>query len=796
MERCFEVKRALLAVFLVLCCFASPALSAGMKNESPFTFMYGLEPHSALEVTEAFGLNTLYLEIPPSALEDLDPYVQLVRRAHEHDLKVIIGLPTCLYERYRVSPYDEEYLGTSAEVIAYIVSVFSREEGVSAWATGHSLERYIDYNDRDFQVYLRRIHPTLDLLNSFWGSSFPTWPEITLQRAEAVDAQAPAGVGRARMDAAHYRMEAFHDIMAHWLAAIRTHDAYRPVFTGRVTLYRSLVSIPDGYDVVCVSMPPDILEPDIFSHNVQALGMARRGGRFQTLQVLRVPLPGSRPYDANSMHGWIRQAALHGAVGVALEDWPMMHEAGLPVVRALAQAFSEAWPGVLWGIENRCPVAVISSPYAEGFQVTAQPIYGYIKDLFPGQPSRLITSLRLGTRFGMVDYLSITDLVRTDLNDYSAILAPSCLDLPAAAAGVLDEYVRRGGVLVSDIGFGLFQTGSWLVLPTPFDRAGGIIEMDDLKERAGHPYVVGEYDFLPSVRRGMRAVGGVTAERLSGPHMATARRPYAVKGLSAEAVLSDGTFPVAVTTARQDARGVPWFVGLFAGHWGVGHMLQATHPLWADWPLTDEFSEALHYDLFVRRARYELIQKPLLCQEMQMAVTPRGVVLHNTMRQGAMAEVGVFGTGQQVYHGAINRVVPTVSGSQGSVMLVAWVPGQDMLAVRRTPLVVQPHSDEALVEVERYDSEGVVVRLNGPGARILQRGLRGLEISNARTGRMRVVLGNGEYAVAPGSVHRVTKTTRGARVSSMNAIANDRGEIDLSGMYRQDTLYIEPAGTN
>lgn len=380
-----------LLTLLALGCALGASPAAGVRAAPPFTFCYGLERGGSPTVLQDLGLNTLYIDLLPADMADLEPCRAMIRSARQAGLQVVIGLPTCLTSRYHVSPYDEGYTGSVRELITYFVTALREEPGVTAWGTGHALEKSITYSEGDFRRYLQAGYPDLAALNASWGTALQTWPQFTRGLARETDSAAPFAVGRASLDLANYQAFAYREVMRVWLETIRALDPERPVLTGRVTLYRSLLSIPEGYDVVCVSMPPDVLESDLATHNVQALDIARRGGKFRVLTVLRVPSNASPAYSAEALRDWIQQGALHGSLGFGLEDWSLLADIYAterrlvePRRRQTINAVSSC-RSLAFGFTPRPTSAVVYSPYAEGFEVTGQPI-----DLGHVQPTAML----------------------------------------------------------------------------------------------------------------------------------------------------------------------------------------------------------------------------------------------------------------------------------------------------------------------------------------------------------------------------------------------------------------------
>jgi hypothetical protein len=773
-------------------------MGVAARADVSWRFCYGLQDRSDLPLVTQLGLNTLYLELSPADALNVQPRRDLIRAAHNSGLQVIVALPTLLTPAFRVSPYDEAYRNAVRETIVSLVSRLQDEPGVSAWATGSALERRLDFNDGDFRAYLQQGYPTVEALNAQWGSRYRLWSSVTMEEARKADERAAYKVGPASVDLANYKAEAYRQTMVWWLQAIRECDETRPVLTGRVTLYRSLLSIPEGYDTVCVSMPPDVLEPDLQAHNPQALDLARRGGQFRVLPVFRVPSNASPVYASGGLREWAQQAALHGARGYGIEDWNLLsymvaiEERKSARSQFLLNALRDA-AQVDFSLTPEPTAAIIHSPYASGFEVTKQPVYGYLPDYLPGEPSGLVHALRLGTRYGLVDYLSVGDLRHVDLQRYGCVLAPACLDLPAPQAGQLQEYVHGGGALVADLGLGMYQMRSWTALPEVLRETFGIVAMGELKERLGSLTAAEGLRVLAPWPRGLQATG-VFSPRNTATASATERRSYPVSGWAAEAQLLEGAGPIATMSVRFDPEKRPLFAGVVGAQYGAGVALYATHPLWQYWPLTDPLSQVLHARLMARGAAYELTQSGLLQSELYFAAGKDEVGLYNRGKRAVVGQVWAHDAGSHAYLNAAAQfaAAPAQAGLKpGTALLQVGVPAGEGMRLRRTGLVVQPHAGDATALVSEYGPQRVVFQIAGAGA-TARRVRDELRLQGGQDVGVRVILQGGVYALAPQSRHRVVLQTRGAEREA-TVTAGPAGELDLSAVYRNSTVTVTPA---
>jgi hypothetical protein len=327
----------------------------------------------------------------------------------------------------------------------------------------------------------------------------------------------------------------------------------------------------------------------------------------------------------------------------------------------------------------------------------------------------------------------------------------------------------------------------------------GLAWLGRLEGKAGNLRVGALVPDLPSVQLGMCSRRAEEAEaRTEGVHRSTAvateRRPYTIMGSTAEARITATGVPFAPLAVRFDETRQAYFRGLTANHYGAGIAVFATHALWSHWPLDDALSQALHGDLFARRARYVLRQPALLQEQLHFSAGEDDVLLLNRGRQPVTAELMACAAEGQAYRGAIAQftAAPTESGlPPGTARLTALVPGREIVRLRREPLLVQPLAGEVMVDLTEYGAEGIEFTIGGADAQVRPRRNRALEVAATVPNEVHMVLRDGTYAVRSRSRHVVTLTWRGGREET-TMTATDDGELDLSGTYRLDTLAIHP----
>jgi len=778
--------------------FAS-VVCGGAEKPGPFTFVYGLDNGGTSADLKAFGVNTLYIDLRPNELANPEPVRQQVREAAAAGYKVIIGIPTTTFPTHRISPYSGPYLDAVSAMIGSIVNGLKTEPGVSAWATGHYLEKYISYYDEDFRKFLLERYASLDGVNQYWDTSLLTLDAIRQETALDLHPQLPFGFGRAAVDVADYRQYVFWAVMRQWAEQIKSLDDTRPLLTGAITLYRSIAAVPVTYDIVAVSFPPDIMRPnsshygDSITHNVHAVDMARRGGRFDVIPVLRMPLPGEPGWDTGGLRGWVLEADMHGACGVALENWDRYRQSPQIAHRTL-RLLAETWPQADFSGRPRPTSAILYSPYAEGFQVAGQPVYGHLKGFASGQPSNLVEDLRMGTCFGPVDYLTSTDLATADLRRYGVIIAPAALGITQEQSSTLAEYVRSGGALLGDIGLGLHHTGSWLRLPPTLANALGVRELLEGESRAGDLSVIGQVPWLPHVTHGMKSSGTFRSVAAATGKQTYKTPPYSVSSYAAYAGLTESAVAVGSLRTKGAEQGNPVFAGLMCNTYGRGVAVFTTHLLYAYWPLSDPLSGALHYDLMARRATCELVSSPFLPDTVEVSLEDDRIRLLNGARGQVSPVVALYGRGDRLVQAALNVVTAQYTAGAERQTVYAAVPGETILSLPITTITAQPYGGEASVVIRELRPERIRLSVAGPGAHLNPRRGDLYELSRPdRSVRVRFAVNQGGvYQIHDGSRHTVTIQPERGTTRSLDVVARNGALTFTEEIYREGVT-IRPA---
>jgi len=646
---------------------ASCALS--WAQSGPFIFAYGLQGDGAAEVAAAVGLNTLYLEVPPrydSALSDIRSQIA---EAEQAGLRAIVALPTIPPGPVAIAADDPDLTAYAWQIAQQVVPVLKDEPALAGWAVGDYVEDRLCYTDTGFIRYLQQRYGRLEALNAAWGAGFGAWTQITIEKATTLDEEQPFGVGRPSIDLADYQRGAFATVLELWARQVRSIDADTPLFTGRIGLYRCLTAVPDSYDLVVPAIAPDELELDQLAHNVHAIDIARQAGRFQVVRALRVPVPGEPIYSKDALQRWINQAALHGAVGIGLDNYDRLVSSGLvpgatdqqsPAALAdskLGQMIGPALRRHIFTVTPKPAAAFLYEPYAEGHQVGDMSVYGYLSDFSEGEPDLLFNTFRRGSRFGLVDYLTCAALEDpdVDLQQYSFIAAPLALDLPAGATARLCEYVQEGGAIVADLGVGLRQSGSWQRLPRQLQLMFGIEQIPLLQEEVGDFSFGAGSPHFPSLPPPLKSQGSFRLSEHLKQGTPAQRAAYTFGGPVAHVALAPGAVPLGVGSRLPGKDGGYVYSGIMLNEYGLGLALFATARLWANWVPTDPVFQAFHNDLWAQRAAYELHQPGLFVGDTEICGSGDSCYLLNTSRDTALVEFSAHQADNHLYAGGFCR---------------------------------------------------------------------------------------------------------------------------------------------
>ncbi len=787
---------------------ASCALSRAQSG--PFVFAYGLQGDGAAQVAAAVGLNTLYLEVPPRYDSMLPDIRSQIAEAGWAGLQVIVALPTIPPGPVAIAADDPDIAAYAAKVVADVVVPLKDASALAGWVVGDYVDDKLRYTDTGLVRYLQQRYGILEALNAAWGTAFGAWTQITIEQATTLDDEQPFGVGRSSIDLADYQREAFAAVLELWARQVRSADADTPLFTGRIGLYRCLTAVPDSYDFVVPAIAPDELELDKLAHNVHAIDIARQAGRFQVVRALRVPVPGEPIYSKDALQRWINQAGLHGAAGIGLDNYGRLVASGLLPATGeqqntaladskLAQIIRPALRRHIFTVTPKPAAAFLYEPYAEGHRVGDLSAYGYIVDFSDGEPNYLFNTFRCGSRFGLIDYLTVAALQdpEVDLQQYSFIAAPLALDLPPRAVARLCEYVREGGAIVADLGAGLRQSGSWQRLPPELQLLFGIEQMPLLQDEVGDFSFGAGSPHFPSLPPPLQSQGNFRLSEHLKQGTPAQRRTYTFGGPVAHVALAPGAVPWGVGSRLPGEDSGYIYSGIMLNEYGLGLALFATTRLWANWLVTDPVFQAFHNDLWARRAAYELHQPGIFIGDIEICGSGNSCYLLNTGRYTTLVEFSALQADDRLYAGGFCRFSAyerLPSGRRtGRVAITVPVEPLHLTSAVARPIMIKPHYDDASAVLLKYQSDLVELEIAGTGARLRGSRSTGWQLGYGASTPVRITVETGLYPVAAVSRHQVEidYDFQPTRRQVLQADHSGRLRIDTSG--RRARVRIAPA---
>jgi hypothetical protein len=266
--------------------------------------------------------------------------------------------------------------------------------------------------------------------------------------------------------------------------------------------------LPPEVDVSVPDLQPEWAEADVVTHNPQAVDIARRGGRFRAVPMFATSSSTALPKELlpRLVGPWCETALLHGASGFGFSSWPDLaaNEPLRNAVQSTLQRLQRPPLAALWSTRAIVTAAVVLTPLADGHTLAGGPpswsegprgLYGFGENMVSGEPSNLAYTLRWGTMFGGVDYLSPDDIVEeaadetrptsfgapgmapshSALTRYNTVLLPQALSVSPEVSKALTGYVVQGGVVVADLGLGAAQSsGQALTMPPALSALFGL----------------------------------------------------------------------------------------------------------------------------------------------------------------------------------------------------------------------------------------------------------------------------------------------------------------------------------
>ncbi|MBI3947304.1 MAG: beta-galactosidase [Armatimonadetes bacterium] len=760
----------LLALLAAVAAAAIPGRPAAAREAVPRGLAWcgrALTPED-LAACRAAGFDAVRVDVPWQASPAWEGTDAQVAAAREQGLRVILaprmaapppgaGLP---------DPDDEEYRGRLKLWIEGVVEHFRGNETVLAWMAPDEPEQALQLTDAGLRRYLAGRYREVAALNQAWGTRYRALPDISSAGVLVATQPRALGISRAGTDMALYRRQALVRLMELWARFLHAADERRPVLTGATGRYRSLISVPEGYDGVVARVAPPLTpggEPA-----AESVAIASRSGRFTVIASLP-------PSDLlNALGG----AILHGAAGVAVEDGRALR--ANPLLRTKLKAALDGWRGSLAATRMPRPTAaILYEPFADSHPTGSPYFTGYLAGADAGELEPLFAALRRGTPFGQVGFLAQEDLGAERLSGYRVLFCPMALSLSGDDLQTLSAFVVGGGVLVADVGFGCYEVGgetaSWSV---PLAALLGFRALWPPIPAGGALRIYEKCDLFPSLLPGVMTAptgGGVP--------------PFGDLATLIEPLVGSTVFAATVDRSMWGRR---MYGGLLVRSLGKGWTVFSSMKLWQRWSPSDPLYQAFHRDLLARSPVVALRDAPLLGGDVQVAAFEGGLAAHHTGTRSALVAMDV--PGEDLYAGpCLNECRGALAGS--TVVHAGLKPGALGL-YERVPIRCLLPRGTVTVAVECYGPEGVKLALCGgkPRLSLSAEGRAVMEGSSPQSARL--VIGDGRYPVRPDSLHRVrVKDLETGRAQEHTVRVGANGRIELDKEFGSDVITVTPAPT-
>ncbi|MBI3922124.1 MAG: hypothetical protein HY318_11955 [Armatimonadetes bacterium] len=785
---------------------------------------FGVNTVESLESVKAAGINALGIDVPWD--KDLkDVYYtglhDLATAAAEKQLKVVLAVamvppPQKDEPTMAVSPLSRPYVELLRSWLKYVVDKFKDLPNLLGYATQRDPAACIQYRDIDFQQYLRRWYSLPQNLSQMWAIQVPEFGNAKMELIKTIDQSRPAGFARASVDLAVYRSAALSELMALWAKELLDLDKDRLIFTGALYDYKSLIVVPNEYDVVVPAAFPTLVEPDVIAHNPHAIDIARQTNRFAAMPAF-VTSGGRGVLNADvkrQLLNWINEGFLHGASGFWLSNWEEVHatetKPGKEKDAAVSEELEKALAKRLEGLEQtrvtealpKATVAFLYEPFGEGLVENGNSLYGFADGLSLGEPNQPFIDFRRGTRYGLVDYLSHDDLLAADLSQYSTIFAPLCLWITPEVEIRLSEYVRAGGVLVADLGIGMAQSGAgFLEVPPAFHDLFGLWGMYRLVEQNRNMSILNPHELFPSL-----PVGALTNGL--GEAGTAFTRPIGVVRIYGDTVTVGGVIRGTGSWRNSAAT-------LNVHPFGAGFGVFAPFRLWSHWRPQNNLYAEFHSDLVRRGAIVSLNNDPALFPTtVSISAMDEGVAACNISDQVQYAKIDRIGISDLLYSNALTAVYPpqnagsvspaAVSSRSPIVLLLPQripqlttlhldlQPGE-LRYCKYLPIQLEPKERFAVARVTRYDKEEIEIKVFGTSTSIGLDRSGNLTLANPAAVTARLTIYPGDYDLPARSGHDVLTTTPSNKNPDKQVFtADDRGRLLIERKFQSQTITISP----
>ncbi len=731
----------------------------------PLYFALGLEEASEISEYKKWGFNSLWVDIVYQDPQ-LEKKEALIREAVKQELIPILCLHIEQKDFGSPSPLNKEYGERTAIWVREMGRKF-KDIPKLVWALGYDPAGAIAYTEEDFLSYLLSWYGSFPALSQAWGTELNLPSDVTLSLVEKLSADKEReipryGITRASLDLAIYQWWGLRDLLNLWLGEIKGIDNEREhwVITGMLKDYKSIMSVPHGYDGITIALYPDELENDFQTHNAHGIAIARRGGLFSPVVIFRLFKEGEWRTTPFILQQWLNSAHLQGAVGIGVDSWATLKE--LPHLKEVVSKGFLKQP-----LEPNNQIAVLYEPFLEGYNLQGRGLYGFLKTLLLNQPSDLFFALRLGCKYGGIDFLGVEDLDKVNLYRYKVILAPSVFYLPPPAKELLQGFILFGGMLVADMGLGCYEGGLLAIVSDFVKQNFGVEGVCTITKGAGNFRVNIEHPLFPFLKKKQESEGNA--------------KGFAVDGCIGYIYVGAKTDILATLGSLVGAGGRMAVAGIMLKKVGLGYAIYATFPLWRNWLPYNKLFNEFHGSVFAWGADFWLMDT-LFPSVGRFVLLRSGLALANLT---PLKTTLILRIPKQIfYEGCI-----TAPGEDGSFEL--FVPMEEgELRVLSPPLPLSVQPGYLLVQVGRYSPDKIELKIWGRGGRVAA-GDSQVDVVPMFTTPGVIIISDGEYKIENGSSHKVT-TTNLLNGEKRSFLVRAKGDyLEIRGDFQGEKVEIE-----
>ncbi len=399
-------------------------------------------------------------------------------------------------------------------------------------------------------------------------------------------------------------------------------------------------------------------------------------------------------------------------------------------------------------------------------------LYGYLEGLTEFEPSALFAMVRNGSRYGLMDVLSLDSLGQADLDQYGALIVPMAFFLPDKAQATLNQFALMGGLLVADAGAGMYQANG---------TVGAIPEI--LRETFGLPEEA-ETE-APTKSAEERAAAGRNADL--GRAQAEQDQEAMIRQLYSLLEAPDVSKTLGIDFGGKDTP------GLRARKLGKGMVVYAPAFLYQQWRADRADFAQFHERVLGWRSDVRVTQPDQLWPSVEASASADGTVTVVTPG-GLPAAVRRYGDIGRLFLVPNGAVRVWEAAAEPTELLF---PGDPIATAEPLAMTLRPQDDgtSGTVLVLGYDANKVELEIHGTGAEAnAPQGQ--VVLSKGNLAAMTLTLEDGAFPIRPGTSYRVVIEDRGRQTQDYQLMPDpEQKTLTVRNQFRSAHVTITPGGS-